>query len=120
MSDGTEPTPDIARDSAIPATYRRAPRTERFILTGVGIGLIVGLVLGALLPAGTSVGRGVAMLLVGFAGALAGGLVTGAQAAILEYVSGRSADRQRDAIEAAEPPAGVQAPDDEGTADGPR
>ena len=118
MSDGTEPTPGNVRDSAIPATYRRAPRTERFILTGVGIGLIVGLVVGAILPAGTTVGRGVAMLLMGLAGALAGGLITGAQAAIIEYVSGRSADRQRDVIEA-EAATDLQAQDDEGTADGP-
>lgn len=118
MIDGTEPTPDKMRDNAVPATYRRAPRTERFILTGVGIGLLVGLVLGAILPAGTTVGRGVAMLLVGFAGALAGGLITGAQAAIIEYVSGRSADRQREVIEA-EAAAAVQARDDEGTVDGP-
>ena len=100
MSDGTEPTPEHVRDSAIPATYRRAPRTERFILTGVGIGLLVGLVLGAILPAGTGVGRGVAMLLVALAGALAGGLITGIQAAVIEYVSGRFADRQREAIDA--------------------
>ncbi|WP_291379338.1 hypothetical protein [Demequina sp.] len=119
MSDGTEPTPDHLRDSAIPATYRRAPRTERFILTGVGIGLFVGLILGATLPAGTAVGRGVAMLLLGLGGALAGGLVTGAQAAVIEYVSGRSADRQRDVIEA-EAAAGFEADDNEGTADGPR
>ena len=119
MSDGIEPTPDNVRDSAIPATYRRAPRTERFILTGVGIGLIVGLVLGAILPAGTTVGRGAAMLLVGLAGALAGGLITGAQAAIIEYVSGRSADRQREVIEA-EAATDFQPQDDEGAADGPR
>lgn len=119
MSDGTEPTPEHVRESAIPATYRRAPRTERFILTGVGVGLFVGLVLGAILPAGTTVGRGVAMLLVGLAGALAGGLITGAQAAIMEYMSGRSADRQRAAIEA-ESASEFLPQDDEGTADGAR
>jgi len=119
VSDGTEPTPDHLRDSAIPATYRRAPRTERFILTGAGIGLLVGLVLGAILPAGTGVGRAVGMLLVGLAGALAGGLITGAQAAIIEYVSGRSADRQRAAIEA-ETMTSLEPHDDEWTADGPR
>lgn len=119
MSDGTEPTPDHLRDSAIPATYRRAPRTERFILTGVGIGLLVGLVLGAILPAGTGVGRGVAMILIGLAGALAGGLITGAQAAVIEYVSGRSADRQREVIEA-EAASDFEPLRDEGTADGPR
>jgi uncharacterized protein YcfJ len=117
--DGTESPSDDPRDSAIPATYRRAPRTERFVLTGVGIGLIVGLVLGAILPAGTGVGRGAAMLLMGLAGALAGGLITGAQAAVIEYVSGRSADRQRQVIEA-EAAADFQPQDDEGTADGPR
>ncbi len=124
MIDGTEPTPDDVRDSAVPATYRRAPRTERFILTGVGIGLIVGLVLGAILPAGAGVGRGAAMLLMGLAGALAGGLITGAQAAVIEYVSGRSADRQRKVIEAEAAsdfqPQDDQPQDDEGTADGPR
>ena len=119
MSDGTEPTEDHLRDSAIPATYRRAPRTERFILTGVGIGLFVGLILGATLPAGTSVGRGVAMLMLGVAGALAGGLITGAQAAVMEYVSGRSADRQRDSIES-DWDAPSESHDDEGMADGPR
>ncbi len=119
MSEGTEPTQDHLRDSAIPATYRRAPRTERFILTGVGIGLVVGLLLGATLPAGTGFGRGVAMLLVGLAGALAGGLITGTQAAIMEYVSGRSADRQREMIEA-QPQTDLETDDDEGTVDGPR
>ena len=119
MSDGTEPTPDHLRDSAIPATYRRAPRTERFIATGVGIGLFVGLILGATLPAGTLVGRGVAMLLLGLAGAVAGGLITGTQAAIMEYVSGRSADRQREAIEA-QRTVDFEPHDDEGTVDGPR
>lgn len=119
MSDGIEPTPDNVRDSAIPATYRRAPRTERFILTGVGIGLLVGLVLGAILPAGTTVGRGVAMILIGLAGALAGGLITGAQAAVIEYVSGRSADRQREVIDA-EAATDFEPLSDEGTADGPR
>jgi uncharacterized protein YcfJ len=119
VSDGTEPTQDHLRDSAIPATYRRAPRTERFILTGVGVGLFVGVLLGATLPAGTLVGRGVAMLLVGLAGALAGGLITGTQAAIMEYVSGRSVDRQRAAIEA-QPFADFETHDDEGTVDGPR
>jgi len=59
------------------------------------------------------------MLLVGLAGALAGGLITGAQAAIIEYVSGRSADRQREVIEA-QAAANFQPEDDEGTADGPR
>ena len=95
MSDGPEPA---EREGAIPATYRRAPRTERFIVTGVGIGALVGALLGALLPADTSTGRGAVALILALAGALAGGLVTGAQAAMMEYISGRSADRQRDAI----------------------
>ena len=86
-------------EHAIPATYRRAPRTERFIATGVGIGAIVGLVIGLLLPAGSGVGRGTAGLLVAIAGALAGGLISGAQAAFMEYTSGQSADRQRHDIE---------------------
>lgn len=90
----------MAPEGAIPATYRRAPRTERFILTGVGIGAIVGFIVGVILPAGTTGGRGVAGLLVGLAGALAGGLITGTQAAYMEYTSGRSADRQRRDIEA--------------------
>lgn len=100
MSDGSEPTPGLAPESAIPATYRRAPRTERFILTGVGIGAVAGFVVGVILPATTSGGRGVAGVLVGLAGALAGGLFTGAQAAFMDYTSGRSADRQRRDIEA--------------------
>jgi len=95
VSDGPEPTHDDVPQHAIPATYRRAPRTERFILTGVGIGAFVGLVLGLILPAGTAVGRGTAGLLLALAGALVGGLITGAQAAVIEYTSGRSADRQR-------------------------
>jgi len=132
--DGTEPTPDNVRDSAIPATYRRAPRTERFILTGIGIGAAVGLILGVILPAGTAIGRGTAGLLLAIGGALAGGLVTGAQAAFIEYTSGRSADRQRHDIESDwEPPVGVdpesldsESPaasasnDDEGAGDGSR
>ncbi len=100
MSEGPEPTPIDVPEHAIPATYRRAPRTERFIATGVGIGALVGLVVGLLLPAGAAVGRGTAGLLVAIAGALAGGLITGAQAAFMEYTSGRSADRQRHDIEA--------------------
>ncbi len=59
------------------------------------------------------------MLLVGLAGALAGGLITGAQAAVIEYMSGRSADRQRAAIEA-DLAHEFHPQDDEGTADGPR
>lgn len=100
MSEGPEPTPIDVPEHAIPATYRRAPRTERFIATGVGIGALVGLVVGLLLPAGSGVTRGTAGLLVAIAGALAGGLITGAQAAFMEYTSGRSADRQRHDIEA--------------------
>lgn len=95
MSDGPQP---VGRESAIPATYRRAPRTERFILTGVLIGAAVGAILGAVLPGSTVGGRGAVALLLGLAGALAGGLVTGAQAALMEYTSGRSADRQRAVI----------------------
>lgn len=95
MSDGPQ---SAGRDSAIPATYRRAPRTERFIATGVGIGAVVALILGLVLPAGSAGGRGVAGLLVALAGALAGGLITGSQAVYYEYSSGRSADRQRATI----------------------
>lgn len=95
MSDGPEPTPERLSKHAIPATYRRAPRTERFILSGVGIGAVVGVILGFILPAGTSIGRGTAAVLLGVAGTLAGGLITGAQAAYIDYTSGRSADRQR-------------------------
>ena len=86
-------------EHAIPATYRRAPRTERFILTGIGIGAAVGFIVGVILPAGSGVGRGTAGLLVALAGALAGGLISGSQAAFMEYTSGRSADRQRFDIE---------------------
>ena len=100
MSDGPEPTPRVAHESAIPATYRRAPRTERFILSGVGVGAAIGFLLGLILPATSSGGRGVAGILLALAGALAGGLVTGAQAAYMDYTSGRSADRQRREIEA--------------------
>jgi len=95
VSDGPEPTPERLSKHAIPATYRRAPRTERFILSGASIGAFVGVVLGVILPAGTSIGRGSAAVMLGLAGALAGGLITGAQAAYIEYTSGRSADRQR-------------------------
>lgn len=98
MSDGPEPTPADLHGKAIPAAYRRAPRTERFILTGVGIGALVGVVLGLILPAGTGIGRGTGAILVGLAGALAGGLITGVQAAYLEYASGRSVERQRERI----------------------
>ena len=100
MSEGPEPTPIDVPEHAIPATYRRAPRTERFIITGIGIGALVGLMVGVLLPAGSGVGRATAGLLVALAGALAGGLVSGSQAAIMDYTSGRSADRQRHDIEA--------------------
>ncbi len=100
MSEGPEPTPIDVPEHAIPATYRRAPRTERFIITGIGIGALVGLLVGILLPAGSGVGRATAGLLVALAGALAGGLVSGSQVAIMEYTSGRSADRQRRDIEA--------------------
>lgn len=88
----------MGRESAIPATYRRAPRTERFILTGVLIGAAVGAIVGAIMPGSTVGGRGAVALLVGLAGALAGGLITGAQAALLEYTSGRSVSRQRAVI----------------------
>jgi len=134
VSDGPEPTHDDVPEHAIPATYRRAPRTERFILTGVGIGALVGLILGLILPAGTAIGRGTAGLLLAIGGALAGGLVTGAQAAFIEYTSGRSADRQRQEIESGwAPPTGVEperldtespassaSNDDEGADDGSR
>lgn len=100
MSEGPEPTPNDVPAHAIPATYRRAPRTERFILTGVGAGAGAGFIIGMILPAGSGVGRGTAGLLVAIAGALAGGLISGSQAAFMEYTSGRSADRQRDDIEA--------------------
>ena len=99
MSQGPEPTPSDVPEHAIPATYRRAPRTERFILTGIGIGAAVGFIVGVILPAGSGVGRGTAGLLVALAGALAGGLISGSQAAFMEYTSGRSADRQRQDIE---------------------
>ncbi|NTV40037.1 MAG: hypothetical protein HGA51_08825 [Demequinaceae bacterium] len=99
MSEGPEPTPIDVPTHAIPATYRRAPRTERFILTGIGAGAVAGFILGVLLPAGSGVGRGTAGLLVAIAGALAGGLISGSQAAFMEYTSGRSADRQRRDIE---------------------
>jgi len=134
VSDGPEPTHDDVPQHAIPATYRRAPRTERFILTGVGIGAAIGLILGLILPAGTAIGRGTAGLLLAIGGALAGGLVTGAQAAFIEYTSGRSADRQRHNIESdwvpsvgidperldTEPPAASASNDDEGAGDGSR
>ena len=132
MSQGPEPTPIDVPEHAIPATYRRAPRTERFILTGVVAGAVAGFIIGALLPAGSGVGHGTAGLLVAIAGALAGGLITGAQAAIMEYTSGRSADRQRDEIEAEWAPFDVAiapdaaqdfapaSPDDDGAADGSR
>lgn len=87
-------------EHAIPATYRRAPRTERFIITGVGMGAVAGFFVGVILPAGSGVGRGTAGLLVAIAGGLAGGLASGSQAAFMEYTSGRSADRQRHDIEA--------------------
>ncbi len=125
MSDGPEPTPERLSKHAIPATYRRAPRTERFILSGIGIGALVGVILGFVLPAGTSIGRGTAAVLVGLAGALAGGLVTGAQAAFIEYTSGRSADRQRAQL-LAEADADADSPykprdnDQDGSADGAR
>ncbi len=99
MSEGPEPTPIDVPEHAIPATYRRAPRTERFIITGIGIGALIGFIVGVILPAGSGVGRGTAGLLVAIAGALAGGLVSGSQAAFMEYMSGRSADRQRRDIE---------------------
>jgi len=98
VSDGPEPTPERLSEHAIPATYRRAPRTERFVLTGVGIGAVIGVILGMILPAGSGIGRGTAAVLLALAGALAGGLITGAQAAVIEYTSGRSADRQRAAL----------------------
>ncbi|NYI40178.1 hypothetical protein [Demequina lutea] len=134
MSEGPEPTPIDVPEHAIPATYRRAPRTERFIITGIGIGAIVGLIAGVLLPAGTGVGRAAAGLLVALAGALAGGLISGSQAAIMEYTSGRSADRQRHDIETdwapmfgvvpeprtAEDSAVPATSDDEGAGDGSR
>jgi hypothetical protein len=104
VSDSPEPTQEGVPDHAIPATYRRAPRTERFILTGVGVGAAIGLLLGLFLPAGSVTGRGTAGVLLALAGALAGGLVTGAQAAFMEYTSGRSADRQRVDIESRWPP----------------
>ena len=99
MSQGPEPTPNDVPEHAIPATYRRAPRTERFIVTGIGIGAVVGFIIGVILPAGSGIGRGTAGLLVALAGALAGGLISGSQAAFMEYTSGRSADRQRHDIE---------------------
>lgn len=99
MSDSPEPTQEGVPDHAIPATYRRAPRTERFVLTGIGVGGLIGLILGLVLPAGSVPGRGTAGVLLALAGALAGGLVTGAQVAYMEYTSGRSADRQRHDIE---------------------
>ncbi len=99
MSEGPEPTPSDVPEHAIPATYRRAPRTERFIITGIGIGAAIGFIIGMILPAGSGVGRGTAGLLVAIAGALAGGLISGSQAAFMEYTSGRSADRQRRDIE---------------------
>lgn len=138
MSQGPEPTPSDVPEHAIPATYRRAPRTERFILTGIGIGAAVGFIVGVILPAGSGVGRGTAGLLVALAGALAGGLISGSQAAFMEYTSGRSADRQRHDIETDwAPVAGVtsemseqaptvaqetaaQAADDEGAGNGSR
>jgi uncharacterized protein YcfJ len=108
VSEGPEPTPIDVPEHAIPATYRRAPRTERFIITGIGIGMVVGFIVGMLLPAGSGVGRATAGLLVALAGALAGGLVSGSQVAIMEYTSGRSADRQRRDIEMDwTPPVGV-------------
>jgi len=140
VSQGPEPTPSDVPAHAIPATYRRAPRTERFILTGIGIGAAVGFIVGVILPAGSGVGRGTAGLLVALAGALAGGLISGSQAAFMEYTSGRSADRQRHDIatdwapvvgvtpETSDPAptdeakeAAVQAPnDDEGAGNGSR
>ncbi len=138
MSQGPEPTPSDVPEHAIPATYRRAPRTERFILTGIGIGAAVGFIVGVILPAGSGVGRGTAGLLVALAGALAGGLISGSQAAFMEYTSGRSADRQRHDIEADWSPVvgvtsemseqaltvaqetAVQAADDEGAGNGSR
>ena len=134
MSEGPEPTPIDVPEHAIPATYRRAPRTERFIITGIGIGAVVGFFIGVLLPAGAGIMRATAGLLVAIAGALAGGLISGSQAAIMEYTSGRSADRQRHDIETDwEPTVGVDAEplqaddsapsatdDDEGAVDGSR
>ena len=134
MSEGPEPTPIDVPEHAIPATYRRAPRTERFIISGIGIGMVIGFLVGVLLPAGSGVGRATAGLLVAIAGALAGGLVSGAQVAIMEYTSGRSADRQRHDIEAdwttpmgvtpepgqAEDSASVATDDDEGAGNGSR
>lgn len=111
MSEGPEPTPNDVPTHAIPATYRRAPRTERFIITGIGLGAIAGFIIGAMLPAGSGVGRGTAGLLVAIAGALAGGLISGSQAAFMEYTSGRSADRQRDDIEADWAPAAGVTPE---------
>jgi len=111
VSDGPEPTRDDVPLHAIPATYRRAPRSERFVLTGIALGGFIGFVLGLILPAGDSLSRGVAGLLVGLAGALAGGLVGGSQVAILEYTSGRSSDRQRLAIEDDWAPVDGLAPD---------
>jgi uncharacterized protein YcfJ len=134
VSEGPEPTPIDVPEHAIPATYRRAPRTERFIISGIGIGMVIGFLVGVLLPAGSGVGRATAGLLVAIAGALAGGLVSGAQVAIMEYTSGRSADRQRQDIEAdwtppmgvtpetgqAEHSASVATDDDEGAGNGSR
>jgi uncharacterized protein YcfJ len=134
VSEGPEPTPIDVPEHAIPATYRRAPRTERFIISGIGIGMVVGFLVGVLLPAGSGVGRATAGLLVAIAGALAGGLVSGSQVAIMEYTSGRSADRQRHDIETdwtlpvgatpepgqAEDSASVATDDDEGAGNGSR
>jgi uncharacterized protein YcfJ len=104
------------------------------MITGIGIGMVVGFLVGLLLPAGSGVGRATAGLLVAIAGALAGGLVSGSQVAIMEYTSGRSADRQRHEIEAdwtqpmdvtpapsrADDSASVATDDDEGAGNGSR
>lgn len=100
MSKAPEPAAPLPEDLdaiALPATVRSAPRFGRFIGTGFWAGALLGVALGLFLPGKGADYRGVATLLTALGLALAGALVGGLAAAMVDHPARHAASGTRPA-----------------------
>ncbi|WP_062077416.1 GlsB/YeaQ/YmgE family stress response membrane protein [Demequina globuliformis] len=88
MTEHTSPendrVPESAREDAVPAQFRLAPRFGRVVGTGVVLGFIAGALASLILPNTTGVGTFTVALLVGAGFALLGAVIAGLIAVSLD------------------------------------
>ncbi len=85
--------PSSADRRTVVGMARRSPRYSSFLATGAGAGLLAAVVLTLLGDGGEQFTRGQQLLYLGLVLMLAGGLVGGALAVLLEGRRGRAAGR---------------------------